>query len=354
MDPSLSPAIREARAVCATDVFEIETLEVYHPEVAFGTPNLQLSVVFDRSGSQQSALATIKSVIGAISVRMAETFQTVEFSLLTYESEGADTVLVTGNTFVDEPTFQTAVNGVVTSGGTEHVYAALKMAADSLNWASGTNTVKAMLLITDEDNDSHSVSEQDAIDALAANGIQFLLGFANSQTSWFPNLATGDGFAHVNTFDNTLAADQLEAALNDLIVVGGQDPIYLTNDTRPHTLDDGSGNMRTFESRGFGLRRSGEAKNGIQTLGITIDDVDRKVSRYLNEAKKFSTPVELIFRVYLSDNLENGPENNPPLILYVSNYQRTHEGLSVTTSTIDLVNAPFPNAYYLLENFPLG
>lgn len=354
MDPSLSPAIREARAVCPNDVFEIETLEIFHPEVTLTLPNLQLSVVFDNTFSQGDALGTIKNLITEITARLSQTFNSVRYSLMTY-SDVASTQFETGTGFVDSLTFNQAVDSIgVTGGNLEHVYNAVKRAADELLWNTQSNTVKACLLITEENNVPHAVTEQQAVDALNAKDIKFLLGFGNSSASWFPLLTAIEGFTHLNSFDTLTITDQLEAALQDFIVIPGAEPVYLTNDTRDHSLDDGTGEIRLFQSRGFGLRKSGDAKNGVQTLGITIDDTDRKVSRYLNQAKQYPTPVELKFRVYLSDNLENGPENDPPLVLYVSNFQNTNKGLSVNASTIDLINAPFPNRYYTLDKFPLG
>lgn len=352
MSDAYTEALKEAFATADSSVAVLDTIEVFHPSLSLGKPNLQLSVVFDRTGSQQNALATIKSVVASISVRMLATFDSVEFSLLTYESEGVDTVLVTGNTFVDEPTFQTAVDGVSTSGGTEHVYAALKLAADSLNWATDGNTVKAMLLITDEDNDSHSVSEQDAIDALAAHDIQFLLGFADSNASWFPNLATGTGFTHVDTFDNTLAADQLEAALNDLITFEAQDAFYLVKDLQGHNMTLENNETKYFEASGFKIELPEKNEEGVQDLTIAIDNTDLKVSDFIKEALKIpNQPIQIKYRPYLSNDFSR-PQLDPPLVLYLSEVSIDRFEVTGRASFADILNKKFLTEKYTATRFP--
>jgi hypothetical protein len=130
------------------------------------------------------------------------------------------------------------------------------------------------------------------------------------------------------------------------------EPIFLVNDTRPHSLPIETGATVNFETRGFKLRFAGSGENGLQNLSIIIDDIDRKVSQFVARAKTFNTPIELVFRVYLSDDLSQ-QQNNPPTVLYLSSTSNSSEGFSATATTMDVVNAPFPNAYYKLENFPL-
>jgi len=354
---SLSPAILEARAVCSNKVFEIETLEIRHPALNFDNKQLDICFVIDTSGSMQGAIDTIAAEISQVAADLEDDFALIRYSLLGYESSGADTFFRTGNNFVDLETFQAAISAMTTTiGGIENAFSAIKLSCDTLNWNQNLTTARAIFLITDENNDNDGTTEQSVLDALAEKGVTFILGIDESNASWFQSFLDATNGVHIESPTGAEIRADLVTALQNIITIGGEEePIYIVNDTVPHTLpldDSETPEIVTFETRGFKLRQVGAGENGLQSLGITIDDIDRKVSQFVAKTKQFNSPVEIVFRVYLSDDLSK-PQNNPPTTLFLTGSSKSSEGFSGTCSTIDIVNHPFPNQYYKLEHFPL-
>lgn len=352
-DPSLSDAIKEARAVCPTNVFEINTLEISHPVLSVLEKELDVCFVIDTSVSMQPAIDSIAAEISQVATDLSADFATIRFSLVDYTTAAA-TVFVTGETFVDLATFQTAIDGLTTGGDTENAFYAAKLAADTLDWNPAPQVARAMVLITNEKNDNDGTTEQSVIDALGANEITFFLGLDESEEFWFQSFIDATGGARIDAATNEQIRTQLVAAFDTIpVITEGGERLYIVNDTKAHSLPlELGGEPVDFLVRGFNTRLTGSGENGLQNLSITIDDIDRKVSQFIKKATALSSPVELAFRVYLSDDLTQ-PQNDPPLILYVTGASRDAEGMNVTASTIDVVNAPFPRQLYRLENFPL-
>lgn len=355
-NPSLSPAIIEARAICPNNVFEIETLEIRHPDLTFSTKTLDICFVIDTSGSMQASIDLIATEISSVASLLADDFETIRYSLLGYESSGADTYFRTGNSFTTLSAFQEAIGAMTVTGGTENAFSAIKLACDTLDWNQQNGGARAIVLITDENNDNDTTTEQNVLDALEEKEITFILGIDDSLASWFQSFITATGGTHITSTTSAELRVDLVNALKDIEVVSsGIEPFYIVNDTIPHTLpldDSLTPIIKTFETRGFKLRQVGSGENGLQSLGITIDDIDRRVSQFVARAKHYQSPVELVFRVYLSDDLSK-PQNNPPTTLFLTSSSKSAEGFSGTCSTIDVVNYPFPNQYYRLEQFPL-
>ncbi len=400
---SLSPAIIEARAICPNNVFEIETLEIRHPDLTFSAKKLQLAFVVDNTGSQEAAIESIKTLATDTATLLSSEFETIEFALIQFKDED-ETSILTGSEFASLAAFQTAIDTVFAGGGgdeEENGFGAVVLSA-TLPWSYANGVAKAVFLISDVESHTRGATQQQALDALEEEGIVFFYknshlasDFAyifvgaglgdyeyNAITEDYGYLGTGLGdyiFDQVEEETNVnhvtyqplavasggvriapgtagAVALQLSDLLKDINVVGsGTEPIFIVNDTVPHTLpldDSLTPTIRTFETRGFKLRQVGSGENGLQSLGVTIDDIDRRVSQFVAKAKAFQSPVELIFRIYLSDDLTK-PQNNPPTTLFLTSSSKSAEGFSGTCSTIDVVNYPFPNQYYRLEQFPL-
>lgn len=460
-DPSLSPAIIEARAICPTNVFEIETLEIRHPDVLVTKNTLELCFVVDKysaTGGYTTVAERVLAQVTAINSDLLQKYRRIKWALVTIE--GASWEFDTGEYFVNFTQFLEAVATVNFSAIATHgqIYEPIKEIVSDLNWSVGNPIVaRHIVYIGDTPNlTSTRVLDTATSDVMSViNGsdpYSFLLmalsgeylsggdltgelvtvnGFANATNngqflvhSWFdsafsrvlrfdktitpfPNItetigatvtasyyytvtsadtptlaiaalnAAGIIFNRLPTFTNAnltsmvtstggvslsyaqLATPELVRTnvVNSLFTVeiidSELESIFLVNDTRPHSLPIETGATANFETRGFKLRFAGSGENGLQNLSITIDDIDRKVSQFVARAKTFNTPIELVFRVYLSDDLSQ-QQNNPPTILYLGSTSSSSEGFSASATTLDVVNSPFPNAYYKLENFPLA
>lgn len=115
------------------------------------------------------------------------------------------------------------------------------------------------------------------------------------------------------------------------------------------TLEDSS--VVTFEGAAFQLSLPAKADSALQQLSIKIDNIDQRVSDFINDAKNFTTPVEITYRVYLSTDLTT-PQNSPPLILYLSDVKVTQFDVTGTANFADLINKKFPSEFYTAARFP--
>lgn len=60
----------------------------------------------------------------------------------------------------------------------------------------------------------------------------------------------------------------------------------------------------------------------------------------------------MIYRAYLSDALEDGPQNAPPMELTLVTVTATVFKITATAGFPDLLNLKFPKRDYDLETFP--
>jgi hypothetical protein len=133
---------------------------------------------------------------------------------------------------------------------------------------------------------------------------------------------------------------------------GVQDPVYIVQSRRPIVAKDESGNSRLFQPVGFNFNLPAATEEGFRSIDIAIDNVGRAVSDFIHKAIEDSTtPVRLIYRPYLSDNLEE-PQMNPPLELWLKEIQVTAQQVLGRASFMDLVNRKFPSELFTRERFP--
>lgn len=132
---------------------------------------------------------------------------------------------------------------------------------------------------------------------------------------------------------------------------GVQDPIYLVRAPQSITAVDENGFERTFEPSGFQFSEPAQNEEGFRSLNIAIDNIDRRVSDFIEAAKSEKIPVEVIFRPYLSDDL-TGPAMSPPLVLYLKDIQVTTHQVTGRATFLDLINRKFPSELYTRLRFP--
>lgn len=107
----------------------------------------------------------------------------------------------------------------------------------------------------------------------------------------------------------------------------------------------------TFEAAAFALSLPAAGENGLQEITVKIDNVDRRVSDFLLTAKDYDTPVRLIYRPYLSNDLSQ-PQMNPPLELYLTDVNVTVFEVTGKATFADIINKKFPSDYYTRDRFP--
>lgn len=132
---------------------------------------------------------------------------------------------------------------------------------------------------------------------------------------------------------------------------GVQPAIYLVKGQSALTAFDEDGNERVFFPSGFVFSLPPENEEGFRSLNVSIDNIGRAVSDFVNLAKSEKVPVEMIYRPYLSDNL-TAPAMVPPLILYLKDVQVTAAQVTGRATFFDIVNKKFPSELYTRARFP--
>lgn len=127
--------------------------------------------------------------------------------------------------------------------------------------------------------------------------------------------------------------------------------IYLVRNREDVSLTLETAETVLFEGAGFRLAKPKSGENGLQELSISVDNVDRRVSNFFNNAKNFQTPVECVYRPYL-DSDHSTPQMDPPLVLYLSDAQITLFEVTAKATFADVINKKFPSKIYTRAGFP--
>lgn len=90
---------------------------------------------------------------------------------------------------------------------------------------------------------------------------------------------------------------------------------------------------------------------GVPHLEITIDNVSRDIMAGLEAAVTTSTPITVIYRLFISSDL-TAPQNNPPMTLTIVSLSADVFKVTATATFADLVNKKFPSVLYNIERFP--
>lgn len=127
---------------------------------------------------------------------------------------------------------------------------------------------------------------------------------------------------------------------------------YLVNAREPWRFDRGDGTLVTFSPVAFELIFPTADGRGQQDLRIALDNVGREAMNSLEAAAtQPKDPITVTVRTYLNvpDSL---PQNNPPLVLTMTEVQVTTTAIVGTATRADTLNRPFPSLLYRIDTFP--
>lgn len=127
--------------------------------------------------------------------------------------------------------------------------------------------------------------------------------------------------------------------------------LYLVANREDLTLALEDSSSHVFKGVGFKLTLPPVGDSGLQDLTITIDNVDRRITDFVNAVKASKTPVEVKYRPYLSDDLIH-PQFDVPLVLYIRTVNLTVFQAVARASFADVINKRFPNDIYTRARFP--
>lgn len=127
--------------------------------------------------------------------------------------------------------------------------------------------------------------------------------------------------------------------------------LYLIKNREDLTLTLESGQQKLFTACAFNMALPAAGDSGLQELSITIDNIDRQVSDFVAQAVNYATPVQMLYRPYLSNNLTQ-PQMNPPLALSLTDVTVTVFQVSGKATFADIINTKFPSDFYTRSRFP--
>jgi len=113
-----------------------------------------------------------------------------------------------------------------------------------------------------------------------------------------------------------------------------------------------AGEVVTFVAYAFDVTPPEQTSSGLPQCVIEIDNVSREILAQIDLAVASGTPVSVIYRAFLSSDLDGGPENDPPLEMTISAISATALRIRATAGFPDLLNLRFPSMDYDLETFP--
>jgi hypothetical protein len=115
------------------------------------------------------------------------------------------------------------------------------------------------------------------------------------------------------------------------------------------TLEDTS--TQLFQAAGFSITPPSMGDTGLQELSLSIDNVDRQVSDFIDLVKESSDPVTVIYRPYLSND-PTTPQMVPPLTLFLTDVTIDLFKVSAKATFFDIINKKAPSEIYTRFRFP--
>lgn len=108
---------------------------------------------------------------------------------------------------------------------------------------------------------------------------------------------------------------------------------------------------KTFIGTAFRFTLPAAGDNGIQELTLTMDNVDRRITDFINTVKASAEPVVVKYRPYLSSDY-NTPQMDPPLTLNLTGIRLTLLEATGKATFVDIVNRKAPSELYTRARFP--
>ena len=113
-----------------------------------------------------------------------------------------------------------------------------------------------------------------------------------------------------------------------------------------------AGSIVTFVAYAFDVVPPDQTSDALPQCIIEIDNVSREILAQIDIAVTASSPITVIYRQYLSDQVTVGPENDPPLEMTLTHISATPLRIRAVAGFANLLDRPFPALDYELETFP--
>ena len=132
--------------------------------------------------------------------------------------------------------------------------------------------------------------------------------------------------------------------------------LVLGNDNIEARLEAGApanpGEIVTFIRYYFRFTKPEVSPEGVPTLEIEIENIDRMITAALIEVSKSQTPTKATYREFLDTGLTVGPENDPPTHMDISSATASPLSVVAVAGFPNLMNRKFPSQEYDAEVWP--
>lgn len=351
-DSTQSLALREQRTSFNPAIREIETLAILQrPQAWDEDAILDLVFVMDDTGSMGSYLDLMANVLSDVAENLSGWYSSVKYALITFKDDAQIISGTPGNELVNLATCQGLLSSLEPGGGDdtpENGFGAL-LAASQIEFRE--DSIRVFIICTDAESHERSATFQDAKKYILDNSIYlFLASQSLDAADSYGGIVTPSGGSIISTMDEAAFTAEMSFKING-IIQSAEPPIYLVNDNVnfPATLE--TGEAVTFLKRSFAINPTNSGEDGALSISLTIDNTDFAISRFIARAKLNKLPIEVNYRIYLSND-SSGPENNPPLVLFAADAETKGNVVSTSLRWLDIQNAPFPDAYYTFRNCP--
>lgn len=109
--------------------------------------------------------------------------------------------------------------------------------------------------------------------------------------------------------------------------------------------------MVLFRACPFRFKPPEVAENEAPSLQLSLTNVSREITKYLEMAAQQTSPITVIYRPYLASDPE-GPQMLPVLTMTLTKVKSDVFQTTGAATLSDVHNWPFPNYKYLPELFP--
>lgn len=115
-----------------------------------------------------------------------------------------------------------------------------------------------------------------------------------------------------------------------------------------------AGELVTFLAYAFNITPPETTSEAVPQCIIELDNIDRTILTEIDYAVHTGNQnmITVIYRAYLEGNENDGPENNPPMTLTVSEVTANPFKITLTAGFINLANKKFPSMKYTTSLFP--
>lgn len=107
-----------------------------------------------------------------------------------------------------------------------------------------------------------------------------------------------------------------------------------------------------FVPYSFDFKPPEQTSNGLPQCVLEIDNVSGEILKQIDAAVMDGRTVHVIYRAYLEDQLLDGPETDPPVVMSLSSIHADPMRIRATAGFPDLLNRRFPATEYSMEKFP--